>query len=164
VVPLIVSQAHPECPPAQREASGGDCPLWRKFLHEITGGNSELQSFLQHIAGYVLTGSIREHALFFFYGTGGNGKGVFLNTITAILADHAAVAPMETFIITQGERHPTDLAGLRGARLVTAQETKRGRRWAESKIKPSQRFEQQRVVFDSPWSLGQYGRRSARVG
>jgi hypothetical protein len=53
--------------------------------------------------------------LFFFYGTGGNGKGVFLNTITAILADHAAVAPMETFIVTQGERHPTDLAGLRGA-------------------------------------------------
>jgi P4 family phage/plasmid primase-like protien len=40
---------------------------------------------------------------------------------------------METFI--QGERHPTDLAGLRGARLVTAQETERGRHWAESKIK-----------------------------
>ena len=37
--------------------------------------------------------------------------------------------------MTQGERHPTDLAGLRGARLVTSQETERGRRWAESKIK-----------------------------
>ena len=72
---------------------------------------------------------------FFCYGTGGNGKGVFLNTLAAILADYAAVAPMETFIATQGERHPTDLAGLRGARLVTAQETERGRRWAESKIR-----------------------------
>jgi P4 family phage/plasmid primase-like protien len=113
----------------------GDCPLWRKFLDEITGGDMELQSFLQRIAGYLLTGSIREHALFFFYGTGGNGKGVFINTLTAILADYAAVAPMETFIVSQGERHPTDLAGLRGARLVTAQETERGRRWAESKIK-----------------------------
>src|SRR5215472_6252021 len=51
------------------------------------------------------------------------------------LADYAAVAPMETFIVTQGERHPTDLAGLRGARLVTTQETEKGRRWAESKIK-----------------------------
>ncbi len=116
-------------------APGGDCPLWRKFLDEITGGDAELQSFLQRIAGYALTGSIREHALFFFYGTGGNGKGVFLNTLTAILNDYAAVAPMETFIVTQGERHPTDLAGLRGARLVTSQETERGRRWAESKIK-----------------------------
>ncbi len=67
--------------------------------------------------------------------TAANGKGVFLNTLTAILADYAAVAPMETFIVTQGERHPTDLAGLRGARLVTSQETEKGRRWAESKIK-----------------------------
>ena len=33
------------------------------------------------------------------------------------------------------ERHPTDLAGLRGARLVTAAETEEGRRWAESEIK-----------------------------
>ena len=33
------------------------------------------------------------------------------------------------------ERHPTDLAGLRSARLVTAIETEEGRRWAESRIK-----------------------------
>ena len=111
------------------------CPRWLQFLDEITGGNAELQRFLQRIAGYSLTGSTRDHALFFFYGTGGNGKGVFLNTLAAILADYAAVAPMEAFIATQGERHPTDLAGLRGARLVTSQETEEGRRWAESKIK-----------------------------
>lgn len=111
------------------------CPRWRKFIEEITGGDRDLQAFLQRIAGYCLTGSIREHALFFFYGTGGNGKGVFLNTLTAILGDYAAVAPMETFIATQAERHPTDLAGLRGARLVSAQETERGRHWAEAKIK-----------------------------
>lgn len=116
-------------------APSGTCPRWLQFLAEITGDNIELQQFLQRIAGYSLTGSTREHALFFFFGTGGNGKGVFLNTLAAILADYAAVAPMEAFIATQGERHPTDLAGLRGARLVTSQETEEGRRWAESKIK-----------------------------
>jgi putative DNA primase/helicase len=42
---------------------------------------------------------------------------------------------METFTVTHGERHPTDLAGLRGARLVAAQETEEGRRWNENKIK-----------------------------
>jgi putative DNA primase/helicase len=110
-------------------APAGDCPLWRKFLAEITACDVELQAFLQRIAGYALTGSISEHALFFFYGTGENGKGVFLNTFTAILADYAAIAPMETFVATRSERHPTDLAGLRGARLVTAQETEQGRRW-----------------------------------
>jgi len=36
---------------------------------------------------------------------------------------------------TSGDRHPTDLAKLQGARLVTAVETEEGRRWAESKIK-----------------------------
>ncbi len=82
-------------------APGGDCPRWLQFLDEITGGNVELQQFLQRVAGYSLTGSIREHALFFAYGTGGNGKGVFLNTLSAILADYAAVAPMESFIATQ---------------------------------------------------------------
>ena len=116
-------------------APGGDCPRWLQFLDEITGGNVELQQFLQRVAGYSLTGSTKEHALFFAYGTGGNGKGVFLNTLSAILADYAAVAPMETFIASNAERHPTDLAGLRGARLVTSQETEEGRRWAESKIK-----------------------------
>ena len=116
-------------------APGGDCPRWCQFLAEITGGDVELQQFLQRIAGYSLTGSTREHALFFAYGTGGNGKGVFLNTLTAILAGYAAVAPMETFVATRHEGHSTDLAGLRGARLVSSQETEQGRRWAESKIK-----------------------------
>ena len=40
-----------------------------------------------------------------------------------------------TFTATFSDRHPTDLAGLRGARLVTAPETEEGRRWAEAKIK-----------------------------
>jgi putative DNA primase/helicase len=44
-------------------------------------------------------------------------------------------APIETFTASNGDRHPTDLAGLRGARLVTATETEEGRRWAESRIK-----------------------------
>ena len=87
-------------------APGGMCPRWLQFLDEITGGNVELQQFLQRIAGYSLTGSTREHALFFFYGTGGNGKGVFLNTLAAILADYAAVAPMETFIASARRSAP----------------------------------------------------------
>ena len=74
-------------------------------------------------------------ALFFGFGTGGNGKGVFLNTLTGIMGGYAAVAPMETFTASVSDRHPTDLAMLRGARLVTAQETEEGRRWAEAKIK-----------------------------
>ena len=82
-----------------------------------------------------LTGSTREHALFFCYGTGANGKGVFINTLKAVLGDYAAIAPMETFLASNSDRHPTDLAGLRGARLVCAQEVQEKRRWDAVKIK-----------------------------
>lgn len=63
----------------------GSCPIWDQFLYEITGGDTELIEFIQRVIGYACTGSIKEHALFFFYGTGGNGKGTLLNTITSIL-------------------------------------------------------------------------------
>jgi putative DNA primase/helicase len=115
--------------------AGGQCPQWHKFLSRIMAGDGDLVAYLQRVVGYALTGSTREHALFFGYGTGGNGKGVFLNTLTAILGDYAAVAPMETFLFSHQERHPTDLAGLRGARLVCSQEVEEGRRWAAVKIK-----------------------------
>jgi putative DNA primase/helicase len=115
-------------------ASGGECPIWGRFMERITGGDRELQDFLQRVAGYSLTVT-REHALCVGYGTGANGKGTFLNTLTGILDGYAAIAPMETFTASQTDRHPADLAMLRGARLVIAQETEEGRRWAESKIK-----------------------------
>lgn len=116
-------------------APGGDCPLWLKFLGRVFNGDDGLIAFAQRMLGYSLTGSIRDHALFFLYGTGGNGKGVFLNTWHKIMANYSCVASMETFVASKSERHPTDLAMLRGARTVIAQETEEGQRWAESRIK-----------------------------
>jgi putative DNA primase/helicase len=110
-------------------------PLWTRFLATVTGDNAELIAFLQRMAGYSLTGSIQEHAMFFLYGTGANGKSTFLNTVTACAGDYHRVAPIETFTASKNQRHPTELAGLRGARLVTAVETEEGRRWDEAKIK-----------------------------
>jgi putative DNA primase/helicase len=109
--------------------------LWLKFLIEATGGNQELIRFLQQWLGYCLTGSIREHALIFVYGPGGNGKTVFLEVTTKIIGDYATTAAMETFTASKNDRHPTDLAMLRGARLVTASETEQGHAWAEARIK-----------------------------
>src|SRR5262245_3145121 len=116
-------------------APAGACPLWHAFLDRITGGDKALQEYLQRVCGYALTGLTREHALFFLYGTGANGKGTFINTTAGILDDYHRTAPIETFTVAYLDRHPTDLAGLRGARLVTATETEEGRHWAEAKIK-----------------------------
>jgi len=114
---------------------GTPSPIWSAFLQRVTAGDQDLIRYLQVVAGYMLTGSTKEHALFFAYGTGRNGKGVFLNTLAGIMADYATVAGMETFTASRHSQHPTDLAALRGARLVTAQETEQGRAWAESRIK-----------------------------
>jgi putative DNA primase/helicase len=62
----------------------GDCPRWLAFLEWATRGDPELVAFLRRMFGYCLTGSVEEHALFFNYGTGGNGKGTALNTVTGI--------------------------------------------------------------------------------
>jgi putative DNA primase/helicase len=113
----------------------GTCPHWLEFIDQVTQGDQAFADYLQRFAGYCLTGSTQEHALFFLYGTGANGKSVFVNTLFTLLGDYAANAPMDTFMESRGDRHPTDLAGLRGARFVGATETEQGRRWNESKIK-----------------------------
>jgi putative DNA primase/helicase len=111
------------------------CPEWLRFLEETTGNDRELVRFLQQWCGYSLTGVTREHALVFVYGPGGNGKSVFLNVVASILKDYAATAAMDTFTASKSDKHPADLAMLRGARLVTASETEEGRAWAEARIK-----------------------------
>jgi putative DNA primase/helicase len=112
-----------------------DCPRFLRFLDEATGGDTPFIRFLQQWCGYGLTGVTWEHALVFIHGGGGEGKTTFINAITGAMGDYAVTAPMDTFIAAHGDRHPTDLAMLRGAHLVTASETEDGRQWAEARIK-----------------------------
>jgi putative DNA primase/helicase len=111
------------------------CPAWMAFLHQATAGDQALIEFLQRWFGYCLTGVTTEHALLFVYGPGGNGKGVLLVTIAGIVGDYATTAAMDTFTVSKGDKHPTDLAMLHGARLVMTTETEEGRAWAEARIK-----------------------------
>jgi P4 family phage/plasmid primase-like protien len=104
-------------------------------LQEASNGDDEMIGYLQRIAGYCLTGSIAEHAFFFLYGTGGNGKGVYKDTIDWILNSYARVANIDTFTEQRYSRHASEIAYFQGARLVTATETSEGSRWAEAKIK-----------------------------
>jgi putative DNA primase/helicase len=63
------------------------------------------------------------------------GLDTFTNAIIGIMGDYHRTAPIETFTESNSDKHPTDLAMLRGARLVTSTETEEGRRWAEARIK-----------------------------
>ena len=114
---------------------GGECPVWMAFIKRVTCEDAELAAYLQRVVGYALTGSTKEEAMFFLFGSGANGKSKFLEAIAGILNTYHRTAPMQTFIASNTEQHPTDLAGLVGSRAVTASETERGRTWDENKIK-----------------------------
>ena len=112
-----------------------DCPTWRKFINQVTRRDKAFARFLQRWCGYSLTGITWEQVVLFLFGSGGNGKTVFINTLCGILGDYCRTAAMDTFTAATGDRHPTDLAMLRGARLVTTSETEEGRPWSEARIK-----------------------------
>jgi putative DNA primase/helicase len=51
------------------------------------------------------------------------------------MGDYCTIAAMDTFTASNSDRHPADLAMLKGARTVCASETEEGRAWAEARIK-----------------------------
>lgn len=110
-------------------------PTWDAFLLRAMGGDEELVAFLRRVVGYSLTGETREHALFFLFGAGANGKSTFLTTLAAALGDYASAAPRGLLFRSRGERHPTELAALFGARFVTCAEIEDGQAFDEALVK-----------------------------
>lgn len=121
-----------------RYVPGAECPQWRAFLERIIP-DPAMRDFLQEIAGYCLSGSMREHKLFLLYGTGRNGKSTFVNLLREVLGDYGMGSPVDMFLAksggnTGGQATP-ELARLPGARLVTAAEPPEGARLDESRVK-----------------------------
>jgi putative DNA primase/helicase len=106
----------------------GDCPRWKQFLGEIMDGDAEMIDALQRLAGYFLTGDIGVQILPIFYGSGGNGKNVFLDTIMGIMGPYAEEAPDGLISARSNDEHPTEIADLHGKRLVVASETEEGKK------------------------------------
>ena len=141
----VVNLKSCEVIPAQREQyitkqtavapATGNPERWLAFLERITNGNTDITAYLHRFTGYCLTGETSEHALAFLYGTGANGKTTFVQALLGILGDYGITAPIETFAESKNERHSTELARLRGARMVATEETSIGSRWNESRIK-----------------------------
>ncbi len=78
---------------------------------------------------------MNEEILAFLYGTGGNGKGVFIGTLTSIMAEYAVSVPIDVFTANSRINLEYYRAQMAGARLVTASETEAQATWAESQIK-----------------------------
>jgi putative DNA primase/helicase len=113
------------------------CPQWRKFLKLVTGNDQELIDFLKTAVGYTLTGHTSEHALFFLYGIGSNGKTTFTETIRKLMRDYAKRVSIDSLLdtfIPGGNANPY-IADMAGARMVLASEIPENRKLNESLVK-----------------------------
>lgn len=128
---LLVSR---RCPVAYDPAATP--PLFLRFL-ETVQPEKEMREFLQRLAGYILTGGVQEQKLAFFYGSGANGKSVFVELLAWLLGDYAR--KIATEMLMHHQRSPQgpspDIVSLKGSRFVYANETEEGRRLAESRVK-----------------------------
>ncbi len=108
---------------------------WLEFLRYATRNDAEVIEFLRRFFGYCLTGLTYEQMLLFIIGRGGTGKSTVVNIAARLMGDYAQAADMRLLTASKADRHPTELAALRGARLVTANETERQSEFAEARVK-----------------------------
>lgn len=116
------------------------CPQWEKFNGEIFEGPDEARE-AQKASGYCLTGDRTEQKNFGCIGQGSNGKGVFLDTLEAVMGgvDTGYSDRMEMSSLDESATARTkvsnDIAKLVGKRFVIAAETQAGRRIDVAKVK-----------------------------
>ncbi len=111
------------------------CPLWMDFLFKVMDENQTLVDFLQRVLGYSLTGITSEQCLFILYGTGRNGKSTLLEVFKTLLNDYSKKSEMQSFLAKRDGGINNDIAGLAGARMVSAVEVGLGKSFNESLIK-----------------------------
>ncbi|MEB0059246.1 phage/plasmid primase, P4 family [Variovorax sp. LG9.2] len=112
----------------------GSCPTWHRFLDQVFM-DAELIEFMQRSMGYWLTGDRREQVVHFFYGLGANGKSVLIDLVQWLGGTYALKLPASALMQSKGDRHPTELAQLRGKRLAVSSELDESSFFNESLIK-----------------------------
>ncbi|MFP6558226.1 phage/plasmid primase, P4 family [Paraburkholderia sp. B3] len=117
--------------------SNAVAPTLDAFIERITRGKPDLAPFLRRLAGYSLTGDVREQCFAFLYGLGRNGKTTYAELLRWLLGDYAVVLPTTTLMLAKrdpGAASP-DLMLLKGRRLALASELEESARFAEATIK-----------------------------
>lgn len=103
------------------------CSEWLDHLNLVFGGDTELISAFQLMAGYSLLSGNPAQVFFILYGAGKNGKSVTVNTLRMIMGDYGIhVAPQTLMQQKNPDKIRSDLVRLQYKRLVTSTEGERG--------------------------------------
>ncbi|WP_422927032.1 DNA primase family protein [Singulisphaera sp. PoT] len=111
------------------------CPRFDKFEEEIFLGDREAIDYLNRVLGHALTGDPVEQKLYVLDGDGRNGKNVIADLMLKLLGPYACQADHNLLLSRNNPDHPANIADLKGRRLVIANETDKGKRFAESLMK-----------------------------
>lgn len=122
---------------SEYDTTGKKPEKWLAFLDDVTGGDKQLQDYIQKCIGYSLSGSTEEQCAYFLYGMGNNGKSTFLDTIADLLGGYAANVQPETIMMRKFSDGGalSDIARLKSARFVTSEEPTEGVRLNEGLLK-----------------------------
>jgi putative DNA primase/helicase len=115
-----------------------EAPRWNQFLGECFPDAPTVPDYLRRLVGYGITGYATEHCYVMLHGRGGNGKSVFTTALYDTFRAVTQVVPIETFLAAgsvDGSGPSSDVAALRGARLVLTSEAESGARMADAKLK-----------------------------
>ena len=113
---------------------------WETFIDYATGGDKELQEWIQKAVGYTLTGLNNQDLLFLVYGPPGSGKNTFVEAIVKALGTQQYAWPLDSSILadTGASTSSTDMyhwAELRGRRMVWVDELPESERLKENAVK-----------------------------
>jgi putative DNA primase/helicase len=113
---------------------------WEQFLDFATGGDKELQEWIQKAAGYSLTGLRTYDVMFLVYGPPGSGKNTLVEALVKCMGTQQYAWPLDSSILAQGDgqAHGSDLyhwAELRGRRMVWVDELPDNERMKENSVK-----------------------------
>ena len=106
-----------------------ECPVFDRFMDQITCGDKGMEEMLNQWCGYALTGMTKYQKFLFCWGVGGNGKTVWLSTLKDIMGDYASVAAPKLFEEQKFEGHTTSLAALQGKRMIMVSEVSKNAQW-----------------------------------
>ncbi|MCH4007135.1 MAG: phage/plasmid primase, P4 family [Eubacterium sp.] len=101
--------------------------IWYDFLARLTGGDSELQQYLQLVIGMAAIGKVFYEGLIIAVGEGGNGKSTFFNAIKRVLGDYATMVNPDIFIRSSNINKSAEIVTLKGERLTLAAELDSGK-------------------------------------
>lgn len=114
------------------------CAKWTAFLAKVQP-EPAMRRFLLQWGGLSLTGEIGEQKLAFFWGSGSNGKGTWVETVAHIAGDYAGSTQIETFldqgVKKRGDQASPDLARLPGVRFLRVSEPSTGATLNEGLVK-----------------------------